>query len=96
LPSLVEDRVDPRSELLPRNATAESFAQGGLMLPPIQVPTMGVWSSGDFALTETQMTNSATNISAPWRYERIESPGHWMQLEAPGEVNRLLIDFLPA
>jgi len=78
------------------NATAESFAQGGLVLPPIQVPTMGVWSSGDFALTETQMTNSAANITAPWRYERIEGPGHWMQLEAPEEVNRLLIDFLPA
>ena len=65
------------------------------MLPPIQVPTMGVWSSGDFALTEAQMTNSAANITASWRYERIEGPGHWMQLEAPEEVNRLLLDFLP-
>jgi pimeloyl-ACP methyl ester carboxylesterase len=78
------------------NVTAESFAQGGLVLPPIQVPTMGVWSSGDFALTETQMTSSAANITGPWRYERIDGPGHWMQLEAPEEVNRLLIDFLPA
>ena len=22
-------------------------------------------------------------------------PGHWMQLEAPDEVNALLLDFLP-
>ena len=78
------------------NATAESFAQGGLVLPPIQVPNMGIRSSGDFALTETQMTNSAANITAPWPYERIEGPGHWMQLEAPDEVNGLLLDFLPA
>ncbi|MFZ1927461.1 MAG: alpha/beta hydrolase [Solirubrobacteraceae bacterium] len=77
------------------NATAKSFAQGGLVLPPIQVPTMGVWSSGDFALTEAQMINSAKNLNASWRYERIEGPGHWMQLEASEDVNRLLLDFLP-
>ena len=63
-------------------------------LPPIRVPTMGVWSSGDIALTERQMTNSAQNTSGLWRYERLEGPGHWMQLEVPDEVNRLLIDFL--
>lgn len=69
--------------------------RAGWALPPIQVPTMGVWSSGDFALTEAQMANSAANISGPWRYEWIEGPGHWAQLEAPDEVNRLLLDFLP-
>ena len=48
------------------------------------------------ALTEGQMTNSARELAGPWRYERLDGPGHWMQLEAPDEVNRLLIDFLPA
>jgi pimeloyl-ACP methyl ester carboxylesterase len=57
---------------------------------------MGVWSSGDMALTEGQMTRSSAHISGQWRYERLEGPGHWMQLEAPQDVNRLLIDFLPA
>jgi pimeloyl-ACP methyl ester carboxylesterase len=55
-----------------------------------------VWSSGDFALTENQMTGSSAYVSGPWRYERIEGPGHWMQLEAPDKVNALLLDFLPA
>jgi pimeloyl-ACP methyl ester carboxylesterase len=55
---------------------------------------MGVWSSGDPVLTEAQMTRSAANVAGEWRYERLDGPGHWMQLEAPGEVNRLLIDFL--
>ena len=32
-------------------------AEPPLELPPIQAPTMGVWSSRDFALTEKQMTN---------------------------------------
>jgi pimeloyl-ACP methyl ester carboxylesterase len=47
------------------------------------------------ALTERQMTNSAENVAGPWRYERLDGAGHWMQLEAPDEVSRLLIDFLP-
>ena len=25
----------------------------------------------------------------------VDGPDHWMQLEAPDEVNRLLLDFLP-
>jgi pimeloyl-ACP methyl ester carboxylesterase len=68
----------------------------GRTLPAVEAPTMGVWSSGDIALTERQMTDSAQNVAGPWRYERLDGPGHWMQLEAPDEVSRLLIDFLPA
>ncbi|MGZ4217773.1 MAG: alpha/beta fold hydrolase [Solirubrobacteraceae bacterium] len=78
------------------NLPPETWLSPGRELPPIQCPTMGVWSSGDMALTERQMTNSAQSLAGPWRYERLDGPGHWMQLEAPDEVNRLLIDFLPA
>ncbi len=62
---------------------------------PCRPPTMGVWSTGDFALTEEQMTDSAGHVAGPWRYERMEGPGHWMQLDAPDAVNELLLDFLP-
>jgi pimeloyl-ACP methyl ester carboxylesterase len=65
-------------------------------LPPVTAPTMGVWSSGDFALTERQMTASEGQVTGGWRYERLEGPGHWMQLEAPDALNALLVDFLPA
>jgi pimeloyl-ACP methyl ester carboxylesterase len=41
------------------------------------------------------MLGSADHVTGPWRYERIEGPGHWMQLEAPDAVNTLLLDFLP-
>ena len=47
------------------NVPPESWLQTGLQLPPIQVPTMGVWSSGDFALTEAQMTASAQQVAEP-------------------------------
>jgi pimeloyl-ACP methyl ester carboxylesterase len=70
------------------------FLQRPLEMPQVQAPTMGVWSSGDPALTEGQMIRSASQVSGPWRYERLDGPGHWMQLEAPDVVNRLLIDFL--
>ncbi len=77
------------------NARPESLLGPPLDLPPVRAPTMGVWSSGDGALTEAQMTGSRRWVTGTWRYERLEGPGHWMQREAPGEVNRLLLDFLP-
>src|SRR5262249_17274375 len=78
------------------NVPPESLLVSRLELPPIQVPTRGVWSSGDFALTEAQRTRSEGQVAAEWRYERIDGAGHWMQLEAPDELNRLLLDFLLA
>jgi pimeloyl-ACP methyl ester carboxylesterase len=40
------------------------------------------------------MLRSADHVTGPWRYERIEGPSHWMQLDAPERVNELLLDFL--
>jgi pimeloyl-ACP methyl ester carboxylesterase len=78
------------------NLPPESWVAPPLALPPVQAPTMGIWSTDDIALTEVQMTDSAQNVTGPWRYERIDGVGHWMQLEAAGTVNDLLVDFLPA
>jgi pimeloyl-ACP methyl ester carboxylesterase len=63
-------------------------------VPPVQAPVMGVWSSGDLALTEEAMTGSAAHLVGPWRYERLDGVGHWMQLDAPQALNALLLDFL--
>ena len=78
------------------NVPPEAFVGPPMELPAVPAPTMGVWSSGDFALTEAQMADSSKYVTGPWRYERVEGPGHWMQIEAPDAVNRLLVDFLPA
>jgi pimeloyl-ACP methyl ester carboxylesterase len=72
----------------------ESFLGPPPALPAVEAPTLGVWSSGDFALTEAQMTRSAEHVAGSWHYARLEGPGHWMQLEAPDRVNALLLDFL--
>ena len=76
------------------NLPPESWVRSPAKLPPVQAPTMGIWSSADGALTEIQMTDSAENVAGSWRYERLTGPGHWMQLDAPGQVNALLLDFL--
>ena len=78
------------------NVAPESFVSPPVVFPPITAPTMGVWSTGDMALTEGQMQRSASSVTGPWRYERVVGPGHWMTLEAPRVVNRLLTHFLPA
>jgi pimeloyl-ACP methyl ester carboxylesterase len=76
------------------NVPPSSYVEPPMDLPPVAAPTMGIWSSGDFALGEGQMTRSKDRVAGSWRYERLDGPGHWMQLEAPDEVNRLLVDFL--
>jgi pimeloyl-ACP methyl ester carboxylesterase len=80
-----------RANLHPR-----TLVEPPLVFPQIAAPTMGMWSSGDFALEESGMKSSERFIDASWRYERIEGSGHWMQLEAPDQISALLIDFLPA
>ena len=72
----------------------ESLIRPSTALPRIQAPTMGIWSSEDLAITEKALTGTAAFIDAPWRYERINGIGHWAQLDAPGQVNALLLDFL--
>ena len=78
------------------NVPPESLIAPRLALPPVQAPTMGIWSDGDRFLTEAQMTGSQEYVQGSWRYERLAGPGHWMQLEAPDVVSGLLTDFLPA
>jgi pimeloyl-ACP methyl ester carboxylesterase len=63
-------------------------------LPPIRCDVMGVWGAGEVALTEKQMTGSQAYVEGSWRYERLDNAAHWIQLDAPDDLNRLLVDFL--
>jgi pimeloyl-ACP methyl ester carboxylesterase len=67
------------------------FSRG---LPAAQVPVLGIWSSGDKFLTEDQMRDSQKHADGPWRYRRIEGANHWLQLDAPDQLNPLLLQFL--
>lgn len=76
------------------NATPEQELERTRPFPAVAVPTMGIWSSGDAYLTEEGLLGSGAHVTGPWRYERIEDAGHWLQLDAPVLVNKLLLDFL--
>jgi pimeloyl-ACP methyl ester carboxylesterase len=59
-------------------------------------PGLMLAAVADYGAIEGRMTGSSEFIGAPWRYERLDGAGHWLQWEAPDEVNRLLLDFLTA
>jgi pimeloyl-ACP methyl ester carboxylesterase len=78
------------------NARPDMFLSPPPLLPPVQAPTLGIWSSGDLALNERQMTESAPYCDRGFRYLRLESYGHWIPLEAPRELSDALINFFSA
>jgi len=61
----------------------------------VKSPTLGVWGEGDPFLLEPQIAMSAPAVAATWRYERISGAGHWLMLDQPDTLNRLLLEFLP-
>lgn len=63
-------------------------------VPHAKVPVLGMWSTGDRFLSQDQMKNSSRYVDGAWRYERLEGPGHWIPLDVPDRLNRLLLDFL--
>ena len=60
----------------------------------VRCPTLGVWGENDPFLLEPQIAGSAPFVDAPWRYERIGEAGHWLMLDQPDRLNRLLVEFL--
>ena len=77
------------------NIDPNAFAAGGgIELPPVSCPVLGIWSDGDAYCGEEQMATSGQYVTGPWRYERIEGASHWMPVDAPDRVNALLTEFL--
>ncbi len=62
--------------------------------PDITCPVLGVWSDQDPFLTEEYLKGSKEKVKEDWNYEKITGAGHWMMLDKPKKINRLLLDFL--
>lgn len=62
--------------------------------PHVKVPVTGIYSDGDWFLTEGQMTESARFCDAGFRYLKVTGTNHWMQLHAPEKVTPLILDAL--
>ena len=71
---------------------AQTFRR--LEFPRVSVPTLGIWGSADPYLEEAQMAGSAALVDAAWRYERLEGAGHWLPLDRPEDVSRLVLEWL--
>jgi pimeloyl-ACP methyl ester carboxylesterase len=63
-------------------------------LPPVEAPTLGIWSTNDHYLDGERMKMSGRFLNGPWRYEQIEGTSHWIPLDASDRLNQLLIEWL--
>jgi pimeloyl-ACP methyl ester carboxylesterase len=54
----------------------------------------GVWSDGDDHCGQVQMQASAHYVTGLWRYVRIKGVSHWIPLDAPDTLNKLLVEFV--
>ena len=76
------------------NIPPQAFVAPPPILPAIEAPTLGVWSSGDHALSEAQMRNSAEYCTNGFRFVRLEGYGHWLPIEAPREISNEVVTFV--
>lgn len=76
------------------NVDLDTWTREGWVLPRVRVPTLGVWSSGDAYLTEVQMVGSQAWVDADWQYLRVEGASHWLMLDRPEYITRVLLDYL--
>jgi len=62
--------------------------------PPVTAPVLGIWSDGDRYLDGHRMRASGEVVKGPWRYEEIAGASHWIPLDAPEQLNELLLGWL--
>ena len=60
----------------------------------VRVPTLFIFREQDFAIVPASVPGLNKYIDAYYREVRIPDSGHWVQNEAPAEVNEALINFL--
>ena len=63
-------------------------------LPPVKVPTLYVWSTGDAALGRSAAEASGDFVAGAYRFVVLEGVSHWIPEAAPKELARLLIEHL--
>jgi len=62
--------------------------------PRITRPVLGIWSDGDAYLTELPLKTSGERLQGSFRYEQVSNASHWLMLDQPAQLNRLLLSFL--
>jgi pimeloyl-ACP methyl ester carboxylesterase len=62
--------------------------------PKIKVPVLQIWAEDDKFLGKELTKGTQAFIDAPYRLHLISDCGHWVQQEAPDEVNETILKFL--
>ncbi len=60
----------------------------------INIPTMYVYGTDDFALSRKAADLTGDYVAGPYRYEILEGTGHWIPEEAPQVTAELVLDFV--
>nr|MDO8135974.1 alpha/beta hydrolase [Candidatus Njordarchaeum guaymaensis] len=60
----------------------------------VKSPTLVIWGEDDVALDKSLTTGMEKFVDGPYAIKYIQNCGHWVQQEAPDQVNRYLLDFL--
>lgn len=61
--------------------------------PKISAPTLVIWGTRDHFLGKELTRGMKRNFSGPFKVVYLPGVSHWVQQEAPGQVNKLLLDF---
>ena len=63
-------------------------------LPPVVVPTLYVWSTGDSALGRAAAEGTAEFVAGRYVFAVMEGVSHWVPEQAPEELARLILEHL--
>lgn len=70
--------------------------KSGMDIPPIEVPTLFVWSTEDIAIGREGAEATAGYVRGPYRFEVLEGVDHWIPDTAGDRVTPLLLEHLGA
>jgi len=96
-PAIAEEYVDTLREPGALTAALNWYRADGVgleALPPVVVPTLYVWSSGDVALARGPAEATAEFVAGRYRFVVLDGVSHWVPEEVPGELVRLLLEHL--
>ncbi|MFJ8028567.1 alpha/beta fold hydrolase [Streptomyces sp. NPDC096311] len=65
-------------------------------IPRVSVPVLGVWPTQEVYCGLEQMARSGEWVDGPWRFERLQGAGHFLQLDQPEAVTRLILSHVEA
>ncbi len=78
------------------NAELWESADDGTLppLPKMKSPTLQIWAEEDVFLGKELTEGTGKFVDAPFSLHIIPNCGHWIQQEAPEEVNHIVSEFL--